>query len=339
MTFLDATTWLAQIAMFVLFGLLAWPDRLPDRLLPALGVALVLMLIARPAAVFLCLAPFRFSHPGETVHLLGRPARRRRLLSGVDSAAGRFAQCADLFRCRLYRGAGVAAGAGLDDSFAARRLRIAKRRPDVFQPRIELDLPGQRAQELVGYQIVAGSPYLRSGIIPPWAKLALVVRHENVMTPEEARGVHEGDHVYLLAPQEKAQALDRFFADLPPPSSPDPHLLGDFFVGGDATLGGLAEIYGLAVEPDQTAMTVSELFAAKLRRAPQAGDVVRVGTVALVAHRVSDDEAVTVGLQLAEAEAEPFPKRLWEQLRRAWARSFCLSMIFPKTGSTFGIML
>ena len=60
-TFLDASTWLAQIAMFVLLGLLAWPDRLPQRLLPALAVALVLMLIARPAAVMVCLAPFRFS--------------------------------------------------------------------------------------------------------------------------------------------------------------------------------------------------------------------------------------------------------------------------------------
>ena len=33
----------------------------------------------------------------------------------------------------------------------ARTMRIAKRRPDTFQPRIELDLPGQRTQELVGY--------------------------------------------------------------------------------------------------------------------------------------------------------------------------------------------
>src|SRR6202166_2104072 len=58
--FLDAVTWLAQIVMFVMLGLLVWPQRLADSLLGAVAVALVLMLVARPAAVFLCLAPFNF---------------------------------------------------------------------------------------------------------------------------------------------------------------------------------------------------------------------------------------------------------------------------------------
>src|ERR1700674_1583669 len=59
--FLDAATWLAQIAMFVLLGLLVWPARLPLSVGPALLIAAALMFVARPAAVFLCLAPFRFS--------------------------------------------------------------------------------------------------------------------------------------------------------------------------------------------------------------------------------------------------------------------------------------
>jgi cell volume regulation protein A len=58
--FLDAATWLAQIVMFVILGLLAWPMRLSDSILPALAVAAILMLVARPVAVFLCLSPFRF---------------------------------------------------------------------------------------------------------------------------------------------------------------------------------------------------------------------------------------------------------------------------------------
>src|SRR5213075_2991508 len=60
-TFLDAATWLAQIVMFVLLGLLASPQRLLDSVGPSVIVALVLMLVARPLAVLLCLMPFRFN--------------------------------------------------------------------------------------------------------------------------------------------------------------------------------------------------------------------------------------------------------------------------------------
>src|SRR5215467_15681791 len=59
--FLDAATWLAQIIMFVLLGLLVWPARLLHNAVPAFAVAAALMFFARPVVVFLCLAPFRFS--------------------------------------------------------------------------------------------------------------------------------------------------------------------------------------------------------------------------------------------------------------------------------------
>src|ERR1700736_2091523 len=44
--FLDAVTWLAQIVMFVLLGLLVWPGRLIQTAVPALLVAFTLMLVA-----------------------------------------------------------------------------------------------------------------------------------------------------------------------------------------------------------------------------------------------------------------------------------------------------
>ncbi|MFN3350336.1 potassium/proton antiporter [Pseudorhodoplanes sp.] len=314
--FLDAATWLGQIVMFVLLGLLAWPASLPDRLLPALAIAAMLILVARPIAVFLCLAPFKFS------------VREMTFISwvGLRGAVGIFLASIPLLvglpNSQLYFDVGFVVVVvsllvqGWSVPFVARKMRIAKRRSDMSRPRIELDLPGQRTQELVGYPVTPGSPYLRGGILPAWAKLALVVRDERVMTPEEARGLHEGDHVYLLAPQEKASALDRFFANLPTPSSPDPELLGDFFVTGDTTLGALAEIYGITVEPDQQGMTVAELFAKRLSRKPHAGDKIRLGEVSLVVHRVKDETALTVGLQLAEEDPTPWYERLRKRLRR-----------------------
>ena len=314
--FLDAATWLGQIVMFVLLGLLAWPASLPDRLLPALAIAATLILVARPVAVFLCLAPFRFSFREMTfISWVGLRGAVGIFLASIPLLVG-------LPNSQLYFDVGFVVVVvsllvqGWSVPYVARRMRIAKRRPDTFQPRIELDLPGQRTQELVGYRVTPGSPYLRGGILPSWAKLALVVRDQKVLTPEESRGLHEGDHVFLLAPQEKATSLDRFFANLPPPSSPDPELLGDFFIGGDTTLGSLAEIYGIAADPAQHAMTVAELFNKRLGRKPQAGETIRLGDVALVVHRVKDDQALTIGLQLAEEEPKPWYERAWKRLLR-----------------------
>lgn len=65
---LDGYAWLAQAGMFLLLGLLATPSRLLESLAPALGVAAVLILVARPVAVWLCLLPFRFT-PRETAFI------------------------------------------------------------------------------------------------------------------------------------------------------------------------------------------------------------------------------------------------------------------------------
>ncbi len=112
-TFLDAITWLVQIVMFMLLGLLVWPERLLQNALPALGVARGVDADRGPAAVILCLSPFRFSFR-EKLSSPGGIAWRCRHLSGVDPVAGAAAECADLFRHRLCRCSRVAAGAGLD---------------------------------------------------------------------------------------------------------------------------------------------------------------------------------------------------------------------------------
>ena len=50
----------AQIGLFLLLGLLVFPSRLDDQLLGALGIALVLVLVARPLAVLASIGWMRF---------------------------------------------------------------------------------------------------------------------------------------------------------------------------------------------------------------------------------------------------------------------------------------
>jgi cell volume regulation protein A len=311
--FLDAVTWLAQIVMFVLLGLLVWPERLLESLVPALAVAATLMLVARPAAVFLCLAPFRF------------PWREKAFISwvGLRGAVGIFLASIPLLvklpKAELYFDiAFVVVLASLliqgwTIAWAARRLHLALPRTDPLPRRVELDLPGQLAQEIVGYPVAANSPYLRRGLLPSWARPTLVVREEKILSPAEADPVRQGDYVYLLAPPEKAQALDRFFVHMPSPAKPDPHLLGDFFVTGDHTLGELAEIYGLKVSPEETTTTLADYFATELKHPPKQGEVLQLGPITLVAHQVVDGRVTAVGLRLPEEE-EPAPT-VWGRLK------------------------
>jgi len=310
--FLDAVTWLAQIVMFVLLGLLAWPHRLGDSLVGAIAVAFTLMLVARPAAVFLCLAPFNFQWREKLfISWVGLRGAVGIFLASIPLLVG--LPAAYLFfdvafvvvlSSLLIQGWSVA--------FAARKLDVSFARADPLPRRVELDLPGQLAREIVGYPVPANSPFLRRGLIPNWARPTLVIRNEDILTPAEAEPVREGDYVYLLAPPEKAQALDRFFVDMPPPAKPDPALLGDFFVPGTATLGALADIYGLQVAADHTEVPLADYFFEQLGRRAKNGDVVALGPIDLLAHQVENGRVVTVGLRLAEPEA-PATWREWAQ--------------------------
>src|SRR6516165_3081169 len=168
--FLDAVTWLAQIVMFVLLGLLVGPRRLLTSIGPGLVIALTLMLVARPLAVTICLAPFRF------------PWREKVFIAwvGLRGAVGIFLASIPLLvglsKAYLYFDTAfvvVLASLliqGWTIAFAARRLHVALLRHDPLPRRVELDLPGQLAQEIVGYPVSPNSPYLRRGLLPSWAR-------------------------------------------------------------------------------------------------------------------------------------------------------------------------
>ena len=163
-TFLDAATWLAQIVMFVLLGLLVSPHRLWDSVGPAVIVSVALMVIARPVAVFLCLAPFRFNWREKIfIAWTGLRGAVAIFLASIPMLVG-------LSKAYLYFDVAFVVVIislllqGWTLAPAARKLHVALPRADRGPRRVELDLPGQLEQQLVGYPVRSKSLYFRRGL-------------------------------------------------------------------------------------------------------------------------------------------------------------------------------
>lgn len=318
-TFLDAATWLAQIVMFVLLGLLVSPHRLLSSVGAAVIVAFALMLVARPVAVFLCLAPFKFNWREKVfIAWTGLRGAVAIFLASIPLLVG-------LSKAYLYFDVAFVVVIislllqGWTLAPAARRLHVALPRAERGPRRVELDLPGQLEQQLVGYPVRAKSLYFRRGLIPSWSKPTLVIRDERILTPVEADPVAAGDYIYLLAPPEKAEALDRFFVDMAPSTAPDPHLLGDFVVLGEHTLGELAEIYGVTVADDQAQLTLADYFDIHLDYAPKEGAELVLDPIVLVARSIGGGRVNVVGLRLPEDEEATVPLTRAQKFKRKLA--------------------
>ena len=59
LSFFKGMTWLMQLLMFLMLGLLARPSEFGGIAVPAIIIGLFMMLVARPASVFFCLLPFK----------------------------------------------------------------------------------------------------------------------------------------------------------------------------------------------------------------------------------------------------------------------------------------
>jgi cell volume regulation protein A len=282
------------------------------------------MFFARPVAVFLCLTPFPFQ------------LREKIFISwvGLRGAVAIFLASIplllDLPKAQIYFNVAFIVVMvslllqGWTLGFAARKLHVALPRTDRGPRRIELDLPGQLEQQLVGYAVRPNSLFLKRGLIPSWSKPTLVIREEKILSAAEAAPVQKGDYLYLLAPPEKAGALDRFFVDMAPATAPDPNLLGDFMLAGDVTLEAVGEVYGIDVPAEVKPLTLADYFDIHLDGAPRVGAALPLGSIALVARGIGGNRVNVIGLRLSQDE-KPIrvPRRipaLQRKVLRLWKK-------------------
>lgn len=297
-TFHDTLTWLCQIAMFIMLGLLVTPSKLLPSLAAAFAIAFFLIVVARPVAVWLCLAPFRFQTSEKifmswvglrgavSIFLAAIPT-----LSNVPHADTYFSVAFVVVVVSL-----IVQGWSL--TTVAQKLGVALDDPAPSVKRIEIDLPGQLDEELVGYPIVEGSPVVGHGTWPAWAKPVLIIRNEAILSPQEAGALQVGDYGYFLAPPQRVERLDRLFA--PNEGYIDEESSAAFPFKGDVRIGAIADMYELNVQPAERDMTVAELFDVRFEDNPRPGNRIDFGHARLVVRELADDKVSEARLDFVQ---------------------------------------
>jgi cell volume regulation protein A len=300
--FHDGVAWLAQIGMFVILGLLVTPSNLLLVAVPGLLIALVMILLARPIAVWLCLLPFRYP-TREQVYIAWVGLRGSvpivlatyPLLAGVENAALFFNIAFFIVLVSLMiQGWSLAPVARLLDLYVpSTSARIH---------RVDVDLPGAKDHEIVSYRVpkLSALTGLTVKELPLSDRVRVVaVTRQNKLLPFRHWGeLRDGDTVTLLCERAELEALDKIFeTSRKPMKKEEQRFFGEFGLRPEAGMAELAEMYGLALPPHALRLTVAEFILSSLPR-PVIGDRLRLGEVELVVRRIDGETLAEVGLRL-----------------------------------------
>ena len=300
MRFQEGMTWLAQIVMFLVLGLLATPSQFPQIILPAVALAIFLVFIARPLAVWLCLLPFDFTQR-ETgfvawVGLRGAVSILLAILPILSSLEN-----GQLYFNTTFIVVMVSlAIQGWTIKPMAHRLGLIIPPQIGAIDKLELDLPGTANHELLAYRIVADSPVLRGERIPRWARPSLVIRDGISMRYQYAGRLRENDQIYLFIAPGFSRLLDRLFASKLAVSDDDNEFFGTFTIDPSRTGEELNAAYGPdLINETEKSLTISELMAQRLGGRPDYADRVKIGRIVLIVRQTDENAHIrTVGISL-----------------------------------------
>ncbi|KAA3625970.1 MAG: potassium/proton antiporter [Proteobacteria bacterium] len=307
--FHDGIAWLAQIVMFLMLGLLVTPSALLPVALPAMAVAVSLIFVARPLAVWLSLLPFGF--PARDQAFIGWVGLR----GAVPIILALFPLLADLPNAPVYFNVAffvvmislVLQGWTLAP--LARRLNLEIPYVPGWNRRLELDLPGQLELELVVYVQERDSAAIGQAVdsltLPDGASIAGLIRDGQVVRDYRQERLTVGDQLLVLVPSAVAEVLDRILtSEKIPERLRDTNFYGEFVLDANATLRAIADAYGIALSVDDDTTTLNEQFHREFKHGPVVGDRLSLGPLELVVRETEEGEVIRVGLKIGTGDTD-----------------------------------
>ena len=207
--FFDGTTSLLQIVLFFTLGLLSFPSGLP-RVLPAgLAISLFLALVARPAAVFLLLAPFHMPWKQKLLVCIAGLRGAAAIVFSLVVAAGAPGLEWDIFHIVFVVALSSVAVQGALIPWAAKRLDLVDPAGTVLETFTDYqETGGARLAQLPAAALLTDSPRFVADLpLPEGVLIVEIVRAGATVVPSGGTLVKPGDRLTLCGEEEQLAAL------------------------------------------------------------------------------------------------------------------------------------